>query len=128
MEAAGAVASSISSFFTALAGEMASDCGGAVMGVKAKLWSWDTAGGAKAAAPAGIDALLEGMRQAWRAGDAAAFAAFHAADARFVAFDGSVLTGPDAIAAFHARPFATVLADSEVRFDEMTTRSLGSGC
>ncbi|MCD5311987.1 SgcJ/EcaC family oxidoreductase [Kineosporia babensis] len=49
------------------------------------------------------------MGQAWDRGDAAGFAADFAEDAEFVAFDGTLLSGHEAIVAFHQPLFDTVL-------------------
>ena len=49
------------------------------------------------------------MTAGWQAGDGKRFAAPFGERAHFVAFDGTVLTGPSEIAAFHQRAFDTHL-------------------
>ena len=127
MEAAGAVASNVSSFFTSLIDDMTSNAGRTLMGAIAKLWSWNSGNDGEAPRPAGVNSLFEEMCNAWRSGDAARFAAVFAADARFVAFDGTTLIGPKAIARFHTTPFETYLAGSELIFEVSTFRTLGNG-
>ena len=83
----------------------------------------DAQAGLHAAAGKIVDELV----QAWAAGDAAAFARPFAADARFVAFDGSVLQGPAEIARFHQQPFSTHLAGTRLQavIDDVRTPSPG---
>jgi uncharacterized protein (TIGR02246 family) len=121
MEAAGTVVSSASSFFTGLVDDMTSDEGRAVMGALAKLWSWNPER-VGAALKTAVATLVEAMQGAWRCGDAERFAAVFTPDARFVAFDGTILLGPQAIAAFHALPFATYLAKSELILNVLDVR------
>jgi uncharacterized protein (TIGR02246 family) len=127
MEAAGAVASNVSSFFTGLVDNMTSDAGRAVMDAMAKLWSWERNDKGEALPVVDINALFEEMSNAWRSGDATRFAAVFAPDAQFVAFDGTRLVGPEAIESFHTRPFETYLARSELILEVSAVRSLGLG-
>jgi uncharacterized protein (TIGR02246 family) len=53
--------------------------------------------------------LHERIARSWQEGSGEAFSAGFTADAHFVAFDGTVLRGPDAIARFHQRAFDTHL-------------------
>lgn len=68
-----------------------------------------------------ITALLDKMTEGWRLGSGAVFAEPFSESVRFVAFDGSVLNGPEQIAAFHQRAFDTVLKGTllELKVDEM---------
>ena len=52
-----------------------------------------------------IHRILQELRAGWLAGSGAQFAAAFAPQARFVAFDGTTLTGPREIASFHQRAF-----------------------
>jgi uncharacterized protein (TIGR02246 family) len=52
-----------------------------------------------------IDHILQELQAGWLAGSGAKFAAAFAPQARFVAFDGTTLTGPSEIANFHQRAF-----------------------
>jgi len=67
-----------------------------------------------APSPAPIGVIPHRMNQAWNRGDAAAFAADFAVDARFVAFDGTVLSGREAIVEFHRPLFETTLKGSRL--------------
>ncbi len=124
MELAGAVPSNVSSFFTAMIDDMATAKGGAVMGALAELWSWNVVEDAPASPRAQVAALFEKVKDAWRVGDAASFAGLFTRDARFVAFDGAALTGREAISAYHAPPFATYLAGTELMLDIQEVRAV----
>ena len=52
-----------------------------------------------------IHRSIEELQAGWLAGSGAQFAAAFAPQARFVAFDGTTLTGPSEIANFHQRAF-----------------------
>lgn len=54
------------------------------------------------------------MIEAWNQGDATAFAAPFAEDADFIAFEGTVLKGTEAIVEFHQPLFDTVLKGSRL--------------
>ena len=69
--------------------------------------------------------LLDGLEDAWRDGNADGFARHFCDDARFVAFDGSVLTGPEEIANYHRAPFATHLAGTELQLGKLKIRPIG---
>ena len=56
-----------------------------------------------------IHRILQELQAGWLAGSAAQFAAAFAPQARFVAFDGTTLTGPSEIANFHQRAFDSQL-------------------
>jgi uncharacterized protein (TIGR02246 family) len=62
-----------------------------------------------AADEAAIRAILRQMADAWNTGDGVAFAAPFAADADFIAFEGTHLKGRPEIAAFHVHAFDTVV-------------------
>ncbi|MFC8828376.1 SgcJ/EcaC family oxidoreductase [Streptomyces sp. NPDC057137] len=61
-----------------------------------------------------MGAISARMEDAWNRGDATAFAADFAEDAEFVAFEGTVLKGRDAIVAFHQPLFDTALRGSRL--------------
>ena len=52
-----------------------------------------------------IHRILQELKAGWSAGSGAQFTAPFAPQARFVAFDGTTLTGPSEIANFHQRAF-----------------------
>lgn len=123
LELDGVNPSSISSFFTSLFRDMASDAGGAVMGALGKLWSW----GAPPGDDEDVRALFAELEAAWRAGDAAAFGRPFGPEAVFTAFDGARMTGPDAVAKFHEGPFRAHLAKTQLRLDIQAIRALADG-
>ena len=59
--------------------------------------------------PTHILDLVDELTAGWLAGDGKRFAAPFGERAHFVAFDGTVLTGPSEIAAFHQKAFDTHL-------------------
>ena len=122
MELAGAVPSNVSSFFTSMIDDMATPQGGSVMGALAEMWGWNAEGDAPADAQ--VAAVIETMQGAWRAGDPAKFAGSFTRGARFVAFDGVELKGREAITAYHAAPFATYLAGTELTMDVQEVRAM----
>ncbi|WP_106192530.1 SgcJ/EcaC family oxidoreductase [Umezawaea tangerina] len=61
-----------------------------------------------------LAAIPARMIEAWNDGDATAFAAPFAEDAHFVAFEGTVLHGTEAVVAFHQPLFDTVLKGSRL--------------
>jgi uncharacterized protein (TIGR02246 family) len=71
--------------------------------------------------PANVSRLIDELVRAWAAGDGAAFARPFASRARFIAFDGAVLHGPEAIGRFHDRAFSSHLANTtlQINIDEM---------
>ncbi len=58
--------------------------------------------------------VMEQLSEGWLAGDGKQFAAPFSPHAHFVAFDGSVLTGPVEIASFHQRAFDSHLRGTEL--------------
>ncbi|MBU2665579.1 SgcJ/EcaC family oxidoreductase [Actinoplanes bogorensis] len=58
--------------------------------------------------------LLTALESCWRDGDADAYAALHAADATYVAFDGTVMTGRQEIADGHQPLFAGIMKGSRL--------------
>jgi uncharacterized protein (TIGR02246 family) len=52
-----------------------------------------------------IRCILQELQAGWLTGSGTQFAAAFAPEARFVAFDGTTLTGPSEIANFHQRAF-----------------------
>lgn len=71
---------------------------------------------------AGILDTLATLETCWRAGDADAYAALHSPDATYVAFDGTVMTGRDEIAAGHRSLFAGIMKGSRLAVLERTVR------
>ncbi|GAA4606149.1 uncharacterized protein (TIGR02246 family) [Actinoplanes octamycinicus] len=65
---------------------------------------------------------LTGLEECWQAGDAEAYARLHAADATYVAFDGTVLTGRAEIAAGHRPLFDGIMRGSRLAVVERTIR------
>jgi uncharacterized protein (TIGR02246 family) len=128
MWSAGAKASSVSSFATGLIDDMTTQVGRAIMQALDRYWHWGVHGGGEDAAASSseqeIANLFDNMQAGWRDGDAERFAAVFADDSRFVAFDGAVLTGPKEIAAYHAPPFATYLAGTELRFGPLDVKTI----
>ncbi|WP_174292834.1 SgcJ/EcaC family oxidoreductase [Sphingomonas bacterium] len=76
-------------------------------------------------ATAELRQLMREIAAGWDAGDAAAFAANMTPDTHYVAFDGSVLDGADAIAAFHQPAFDTHLKGTKLHIDITGMRALG---
>lgn len=72
--------------------------------------------------------VYDGLEKAWNAADGAAFAAPFAADATFVDIRGSLHHGRDAIAGGHQGIFATIYADSVVRYTVEDSREVAPGC
>jgi len=66
-----------------------------------------------------MSAIPAGMAEAWNNGDATAFAADFADDAKFVAFEGTILNGPAEITAFHQPIFDTLLKGSRLVGNEV---------
>jgi uncharacterized protein (TIGR02246 family) len=65
---------------------------------------------------------LTALEARWRAGDADAYAALHAPDATYVAFDGTVMTGRTEIAAGHRPLFDGIMRGSRLAVVERTVR------
>jgi uncharacterized protein (TIGR02246 family) len=129
MSATGAILSSVASFATALFDDMSTSLGQSIMQTLSQHlgWSAHEAGGAEDPDDAAIETLFAELKAGWQAGDAHRFAAAFSPNARFVAFDGTVLTGPDSIAAYHAHPFATYLAGSTLALEHLTFRQVAPG-
>ncbi len=68
--------------------------------------------------------LAAALTAAWNAGDAEAFAARFAPDAEFINIFGMLIVGREAVAAQHARIFATIYKGTTVDFQAVTARSL----
>ena len=75
-------------------------------------------------AHAGVLATLAALEAAWQVGDADAYAALHAHDATYVAFDGTVMTGQEEVAAGHRPLFAGIMRGSRLAVVERTVRFL----
>ncbi len=73
-------------------------------------------------AHAGVLDTLTELEVRWRAGDADAYAALHAPDATYVAFDGTVMTGREEIAAGHRPLFDGIMRGSRLAVVERTVR------
>ena len=65
-------------------------------------------------AMAGVLDMLTALETTWRAGDADAYAALHAPDATYVAFDGTLMTGREEIAAGHRPLFDGIMKGSRL--------------
>ncbi|MEU8664737.1 SgcJ/EcaC family oxidoreductase [Actinoplanes philippinensis] len=68
--------------------------------------------------------VLAALEARWRDGDADAYAALHAPDATYVAFDGTVMTGQKEIADGHRALFAGIMKGSRLAVVERATRFL----
>jgi uncharacterized protein (TIGR02246 family) len=68
-----------------------------------------------------IHRIIQELQAGWLAGSGAQFAAAFAPQARFVAFDGTTLTGPSEIANFHQRAFDSFLQGTalDVQIEEI---------
>ena len=75
-----------------------------------------------ATAHAGVLDTLTALETCWRDGDADAYAALHSPDASYVAFDGTVMTGPDEIADGHRTLFAGIMKGSRLAVVERAVR------
>ncbi len=71
---------------------------------------------------------LTALEAAWQTGDADAYAALHAPDVTYVAFDGAVMTGREEVAAGHRPLFDGIMRGSRlavleraIRFPDATT-------
>ena len=129
MWAAGAKPSSVSGFATGLIDDMTTDLGQTVMQALDRHWRWgahcdEEPAGTASVNDAELQAIFSDMTNGWRDGDAKRFAAVFSKNARFVAFDGSILAGPDGIAAYHAQPFATYLAGTTLEFGPLAIERL----
>ncbi|MEV0130979.1 SgcJ/EcaC family oxidoreductase [Dactylosporangium sp. NPDC050688] len=67
-------------------------------------------------------ATLTDLEGCWQAGDADGYARLHTAEATYVAFDGTVLTGREEIAAGHRPLFAGIMRGSRLAVIERTIR------
>jgi uncharacterized protein (TIGR02246 family) len=72
-------------------------------------------------ADTGVLDVLAALESCWRDGDADAYAALHAADATYVAFDGTVMTGQKEIADGHRALFAGIMKGSRLAVLERAT-------
>lgn len=71
-----------------------------------------------------LDTLAE-LEACWQAGDADAYAMLHAPEATYVAFDGTVMTGREEIAAGHRPLFDGIMRGSRLAVLERTIRFAG---
>lgn len=71
--------------------------------------------------------VLGRLEAAWNSADGEAFGAVYAEDAEFVTVRGVHLTGAPAIAAGHARIFATIYAGSVNRMDLVRAEEIADG-
>jgi len=74
---------------------------------------------------AAASALLDELIQAWARGDGLAFGRPFAERCRFVAFDGTILQGPEEIARFHQQAFNTHVAGTRLQLHIDEIRALG---
>jgi len=65
---------------------------------------------------------MTALEACWRDGDADGYAALHAPDATYVAFDGTTMTGRDEIAAGHRPLFAGIMKGSRLAVLERAVR------
>jgi len=72
-------------------------------------------------------ALIRELTQAWSGGDAVAFGRPFDSKAIFVAFDGTVLRGPEAISSFHQQAFSTHLAGTQLHVEIDEIRAIAAG-
>jgi uncharacterized protein (TIGR02246 family) len=131
MWSTGALPSSVTSFATSLIDDMATTVGRSIMQALDRYWQWGAHGGndtdkSQLVIDQAITLLFQEICTAWREGDAKRFARPFMDDARFVTFDGSVLIGPKQISAYHETPFATNLAETELRFGPLNVRPIDS--
>ena len=75
-----------------------------------------------ATAEAGVLQVLTELETRWHAGDADGYAALHAPDATYVAFDGTVMTGRTEIAEGHRPLFAGIMRGSRLAVVERAVR------
>jgi uncharacterized protein (TIGR02246 family) len=74
-----------------------------------------------------IQRILEELQAGWSVGSGAHFGAAFAPQARFVAFDGTTLTGPSEIANFHQRAFDSHLQGTALNFHIEEIRLVAPG-
>jgi len=74
-----------------------------------------------------IHRIIQELQAGWLAGSGAEFAAAFAPQARFVAFDGTTLTGPSEIADFHQRAFDSHLQGTALDVHIEEIRSIAPG-
>jgi uncharacterized protein (TIGR02246 family) len=134
---AGAVPSNLTSFATHLIDDVSTELGRTVMQLLDRFWGWNAndpghydrgecmIGGCMVGRD--IQNMLQRLMDAWRSGDATSFARPFCENARFVAFDGTVLTGAGEIADYHREPFATFLAGTVLGIKPIEISSVGDG-
>lgn len=71
-----------------------------------------------------IKDLLAAQREGWNRGSGSEFAAVFSSDADFIAFDGTLLKGKQAIASFHQRSFDAHLKNTKLESIENQIRFL----
>jgi uncharacterized protein (TIGR02246 family) len=72
----------------------------------------------------GVRALVQALTDAWSVGDGAGFGKPFSSRSRFVAFDGTILHGPDEIARFHQQAFESHLRNTRLRVHIDEVRAL----
>lgn len=72
----------------------------------------------------GVHALMQRLNEAWAQGDADAYARLFTQDATYIAFDGSLSEGPQAIAEMHRPLFASFLKGSRLAGQSRDVRFL----
>ncbi len=70
--------------------------------------------------------VMEQLRAGWLAGDGKQYAVPFTAQAHYVVFDGTVLTGPAEIASFHQRAFDNNLRGTELQLAVQEIRLINS--
>lgn len=71
-------------------------------------------------------ATVRALEEAWAAGDADAYGAFHSPTATYVAFDGTLMTGSTEIADGHRELFAGIMKGSRLLAVDRTSRLVGA--
>ena len=74
-----------------------------------------------------IDTVMRVIMAGWKAGDGQEMSRPFAERARFVTFDGRVLSGPKEIAAFHQEAFDTHLKSTVLQLKISEVRALADG-
>ncbi|MFZ0386635.1 MAG: SgcJ/EcaC family oxidoreductase, partial [Solirubrobacteraceae bacterium] len=77
---------------------------------------------ASSEADAAVRDLLDRLGEAWAAGDPIGYAQLFTADAHYVAFDGTVMTGPDQIESRHAPLFSGIMKGSRLVCEQAAVR------
>ena len=74
----------------------------------------------------GVSHAMDALERAWNAGDAEAFGAMHTSTASYLAFDGTLMLGPNQIAAGHEPLFRGIMRGSKLVSWDRLIRFMGS--